>query len=93
MLNKYRRIDMLKKRYTKPLQVNNFRRVLMLVLCDTAVIVLAAWLAHVLRLNSLRTNPIEFYRGKYKELIVLCLIFRVGAFGELCYLLAIRGVS
>ena len=51
---------MLKKRYTKPLQMNNFRRVFMLVLCDTIVLILAAWLAHVLRLNSLRTNPIEF---------------------------------
>ena len=64
---------MLKKRYTKPLQMNNFRRVFMLVLCDTIVLGLAAWLSHVLRLNSIKTNPIEFYLGKYKELIVLCL--------------------
>ena len=64
---------MLKKKYTKPIQMNNFRRVIMMLLCDTAVMVVAALLAVALRKNSLGINIVEFYKGKYKEIVVLCL--------------------
>jgi len=64
---------MFSKKYSTTLQMNNFKRVFMMLVCDVAIIILAAWASHMLRTNSLQINPAALYVGKYKELILLCL--------------------
>lgn len=63
---------MLKKKYTKPIQMNNFKRILLMVLCDVFVLVASAWFAVTLRKNAIDINIIRFYGKTYKEIIVLC---------------------
>lgn len=64
---------MFSKRYSTTLQMNNLRRVLMMLVSDILIIIVAAWIANALRLNSFTVDPIGFYAGKYRELIILCL--------------------
>ena len=64
---------MFSKRYSTTLKVSNVKRVMMMVVCDFIIIVLAAWIAAAIRADSLYVNPLEFYSGKYKEIIILCL--------------------
>ena len=64
---------MFSKRYSTTLQMNNLRRVLTMSICDTLIVIIASWIASALRLNSFLINPVEFYIGKYRELVILCL--------------------
>ena len=64
---------MFSKRYSTTLQMNNLRRVLTMIICDTLIVIIASWIASALRLNSFLINPVEFYIGKYRELVILCL--------------------
>jgi len=62
------------KKYSQTLQVNNVKRIILMLLCDILIIVASAWIAAVLRKNSYDFDPIAFYAGKYRELILLCII-------------------
>ena len=64
---------MLSKRYSATLQMNNFKRVFTMIICDILILVAAALAANALRLNVFTINPLEFYAGKYREIIILCL--------------------
>lgn len=64
---------MFSKRYSTTLKMNNLRRVLTMIVCDSLIVIIAAWIASALRLNSFIINPVDFYIGKYRELIILCL--------------------
>lgn len=64
---------MFRKRYSQTLQMNNFSRVFTMIIFDAAIMIAAAWFANALRLNSFMTNPLVFYAGKYRELVILCL--------------------
>ena len=64
---------MFSKKYSTTLQVNNLRRVFMMVACDLIILICSVWCAGALRLNSVDFCPVELYMGKYKEIIILCL--------------------
>ncbi len=64
---------MFSKKYSKPLQMNNFHRVFTMIAFDALIMVFAAWFANALRMDDFFINPITFYVGKYRELIILCL--------------------
>ena len=64
---------MFSKKYSTMVQANNSNRVLLMIFFDTIIIIMAAWIANALRVNSLEISPMLFYAGKYRELIILCL--------------------
>lgn len=64
---------MFSKRYSTTVQLHNFHRVFMMVLCDTIIIIASAWLSTALRLNSLDLSVMGLYAGKYKEIVIFCL--------------------
>ncbi len=65
---------MFSKKYSKTLQINNIKRILLMLIFDILVIVASAWIASVLRRNTYEFDPIAFYVGKSRELILLCII-------------------
>ena len=64
---------MFPKKYSSTLQMNNFSRVFTMIISDVVIMFCAAWFACALRMNDFFINPIDFYAGKYKELIILSL--------------------
>ena len=64
---------MFSKKYSTTLQMNNFKRVFAMIFFDALILIGAAWFATVLRENNFLLDPITFYEGKYKELIILVL--------------------
>jgi len=65
---------MFSKKYSQTLQINNVKRIVLMLICDILIIVTSAWIAAVLRRNTFEFDPITFYTGKFRELILLCLI-------------------
>jgi len=61
-------------KYSNTLKINNMKRIILMVLCDIIVIVASAWLASVLKEETIFVNPITFYAGKYREIIILCIV-------------------
>ena len=64
---------MFSKKYSATLQMNNFQRVFAMIIFDAVILFAAAWFATALRMDDFLINPLAFYAGKYKELIILCL--------------------
>ena len=64
---------MFSKKYSTTLQMNNFKRVFAMIFFDALIMIGAAWFATVLRLDNFFLNPITFYAGKYREIIILVL--------------------
>lgn len=65
---------MFQKKYSQTVKVNNTNRIIIMLICDILIIVASAWFAAVLRNNTYEINPITFYAGKYRELLLLCII-------------------
>ena len=64
---------MFSKKYSATLQINNFKRVFLMIFFDILIIVSAAWIATAIRENSMDINLANFYANKYRELLILCL--------------------
>ncbi len=64
---------MFSKKYSSTLQMNNFNRIFAMIILDAIIMIVAALFAFMLRMDDFFINPISFYAGKYKELIILCL--------------------
>jgi len=65
---------MFSKKYSTTLQINNLKRVLLMVFCDIFVIIASAWIAAALKEDSVFVNPLTFYVGKYREIIIMCIV-------------------
>lgn len=65
---------MFSKRYSGTVSINNMQRVMMMLILDVIIIIASVWLATALRLNSVEMNILSLYFGKYREIIILCLV-------------------
>jgi len=65
---------MFSKRYSGTVSINNMQRVMMMLILDVIIIIASVWLATALRLNTIDVNIPLLYMGKYREVIILCLV-------------------
>ena len=65
---------MFSKKYSTTLQINNLKRVMVMLFCDVFIIIAAALMAAMLKGNDFIYDPISFYAGKYRELILLIFV-------------------
>lgn len=61
------------QRYSTTIQLNNFRRVFMMVLCDVIILLFSVSFTTALRKNSVDIQLLPLYAGKYKEIIIFSL--------------------
>ena len=64
---------MLTKRYSSTVKLSNFKRVIMMVLCDILIVFASAWLAEALRCGSYHVDVVSFYANKYRVIVILAL--------------------
>ena len=65
---------MFSKKYSTTLQINNLKRVMVMLFCDVFIIIASALFAAMLKRNDFLYDPISFYAGKYRELILLIFV-------------------
>jgi len=65
---------MFSKKYSTTLQINNLKRVMVMLFFDVFIIIAAALIAAMLKRNDFIYDPIAFYAGKYRELILLIFV-------------------
>ena len=65
---------MFSKRYSTTVSINNMHRIILMLILDIIIILGSVWLATALRLNSVEMNILSLYLGKYREIIILCLV-------------------
>ena len=64
---------MLTKRYSSTMKISNFKRVIIMVLCDILIVFASAWLSATLRNGSYHVDVVSFYTNKYRVVILLAL--------------------
>ncbi len=65
---------MFSKRYSTTVSINNMNRIMLMLAFDIVIILASVWIATALRLNSIGMNIPLLYLGKYREIIMLCLV-------------------
>ena len=64
---------MFSERYSSTVKISNFKRVIMMVLCDIFIVIASAWIAEALRSGTYHLDVINFYENKYRAVIILAL--------------------
>ena len=56
---------MFSERYSTTMKIKNFKRVILMVLCDIFIVIASAWMADALRSGTHHLDIFDFYEKKY----------------------------
>lgn len=64
---------MLSEKYSSTVKISNFKRIILMVLCDIFIVIASAGIAEALRCGTYQIDFVSFYMNKYRVIVIFAL--------------------